>query len=177
VEEVAGEHARSLCPKGLRRRRPRCAWCRPETVTAEDIAHTGPRHCDPELAALPRYAEVTPARVLPCQAKYEGDDLVVQSVRCGPVMSWVGPGTSDELAVPAQQRRRVTRNTAQRSRLSSRARVASNALSAGEQRGPATWRRSTANWWRSTAISTSFSPGVGPSPNRSSRRRMSRKVI
>jgi hypothetical protein len=71
-------------------------------------------------------------------------------------------GNHDIGGTPRCQRSRVaglTRKVAHRSRLSSRASVASNARSAGEYRGRATWRRSTANWWRSTAISTSFSSG------------------
>jgi hypothetical protein len=45
-----------------------------------------------------------------------------------------------------------------------------------EYRGRATWRRSTASWWRSTAISTSFSSGVGPRRTRSRSRRTSKNV-
>ena len=70
----------------------------------------------------------------------------------------------------------VTRKVLQRSRLRRRARLASTARSVGEYRGRATWRRSTASWWRSTAISTSFWSGDGPSRRRSRRRRTSKKV-
>jgi hypothetical protein len=75
-------------------------------ITAQDVAHAGPRDRHTELAALPHDADVTPARVLPGQAKYQGNYLVVQGVGRGLAMAREGPGPSDELSVPAQQRRR-----------------------------------------------------------------------
>ena len=131
-----------------------------------------------ELAALPHYAEVTPARVLPYQANYQGNHLVVKGV--GRERDHAEGRSRTGRRVSRCQRNSVagvTRNAAQRSRLRSRASVASKARSAGEYRGRATWRLRTANRWRSTAISMSFSSGVGPSRSRSSSRRTSSKVI
>jgi len=65
----------------------------------------------------------------------------------------------------------VTRKIPQRSRGRTVARVARTSRSAAEWRGRATWRRSTINWWRNTAISTSFASGAGPNPTRPSIRR------
>jgi hypothetical protein len=65
----------------------------------------------------------------------------------------------------------VTRKTAHRSRLSNLASVASTARSVWEYRGRAVWRRSTPNWWRSTAISKSFWSGAEPSRRMPSGRR------
>jgi RHS repeat-associated protein len=45
------------------------------------------------------------------------------------------------------------------------ANAANNIRSAGVYRGRGTWRRSTASWWRSTAISTASAFGVGPQPS------------
>jgi transposase InsO family protein len=65
----------------------------------------------------------------------------------------------------------VTRNAAHRSRGNSFANTASSIRSAGVYRGRGTWRRSTATWWRSTAISTASASGVGPHPSTSRTRR------
>jgi hypothetical protein len=69
----------------------------------------------------------------------------------------------------------VTRKTGHRSRGSSRASTASTIRSDGVNRGRVTCRRSTITWWRSTAISTSFASGAGPSLARPSSRRTSTK--
>ena len=83
VEEVACEGA---VPAWARRnsdhRRPRCPRRRSKAVTAKHVAHARRRNGHTELPALPDDAEVAPAGVLPGQAKYEGDDLVVQGIAC-----------------------------------------------------------------------------------------------
>ena len=106
MEEVAREGARSLGSEELGPRWPRCPRCRPEAVTAQDVAYTGRRDGHTELAALPHDAGVALTGVLFGQTQNKGNDLVAQGVGRGPVMSWVGPGPSDELPVPAQQRGR-----------------------------------------------------------------------
>ena len=106
MEEVAGESPHSLGPEELRPRWPRCPGCRPKAVTAEHVAHAGRRDGHAELPALPYYAEVTPARVLPSQAQDEFDYIVTQGIGREATMPRVSPGPSDELPVPAQQCRR-----------------------------------------------------------------------
>ena len=80
--------------------------CRPKAVTAEHVAHAGRRDGHGELPALPYYAEVTPARVLPSQAQDEFDYIVTQGIGREATLPGVSPGPSDELSMPAQQRRR-----------------------------------------------------------------------
>ena len=56
----------------------------------------------------------------------------------------------------------MTRKAAHRSRGTSRARALTIARSDQVKRGRATWRRSTASWWRSTRISASLAHGIHP---------------
>jgi hypothetical protein len=77
-----------------------------QMVTAQHVSYAGRRDGHPELPALTHDTEIAPARVLPGQAKDEFGDLVVEGIGRGPAAARVGPGPSDELPVPAQQRRR-----------------------------------------------------------------------
>jgi hypothetical protein len=50
--------------------------------------------------------EGSPSGGSPGQAKDEGDDIIFEGIGRGVAAARVGPGPSDELPVPAQQRRR-----------------------------------------------------------------------
>jgi hypothetical protein len=65
----------------------------------------------------------------------------------------------------------LTKKTGHRTRGSSLASAASSIRSVGVYRGRGTCRRSTASWWRNTAISTASASGVGPQPSTPSTRR------
>src|ERR1039458_4408708 len=103
-----------------------------ETVTAEELTACCRREGHAQLAALAHDAEVAPARVLPGQAQDEGDDVLLEGIGCCAVMARIGPRPGDRSRCQGSRVAGVTRKTPQRSRLSSRAKLASAARSAGE---------------------------------------------
>jgi hypothetical protein len=68
-------------------------------------ARLSPRRPHRASRIRPR-CEGSPSGGSPGQAKDEGDDIIFEGIGRGVAAARVGPGPSDELPVPAQQRRR-----------------------------------------------------------------------
>ncbi len=121
-------------------------------IRRTDVADT----CTPSLRTPPRCAH-TPSVGSPGHPRHHLDHLVSQA-GSSPAGDRIGPAAGHQLALSTQQRRRRDQKDRPRSRGNSRANIANTSRSCGVYRGQATCRRTTINWCRSTAISTSLHP-------------------
>ena len=128
---------------------------RVQAVAAKRGADRGRGHVHVEPQELALDPLVAPGRVLPGQADDQLLRLLVQRWPAR-LAARVGPRTSHQASVPAQQRLGLDQEAGQRARGRTRLTAASSARSANASLGRGTWRRSTASWWRRTRISKSL---------------------
>src|ERR1035441_5171565 len=156
VEEVRGHNAFRLGREELGPGRAHSARGWWEDVASQGRNDTRLRHGDAELLQLADDAEITPPGVLPSQAANQLHGLFGKTRTTWSAVR-VGPALLDQRAVPAQDR--LGRDE-ERSPVFSRNKTGQEgderARSDQVKRGRATWRYSTASWWRSTRISASF---------------------
>jgi hypothetical protein len=155
-EEVDGQHAAGLCAEELPPGDRRPPWCGIDAGALQDGPHrAGP---DPALVAeaaqLAVDAAIPPGGVLPSKPQHQRADLRRDARTATAVR--VGPAASDQVAMPAQQRRRLHEHTPpSRTRQQPGEPGQHRPIGPIEPR-PVTWRRSTATSWRSMSSSTSL---------------------
>jgi hypothetical protein len=126
----------------------------------------------PSLAHSPQIRR----RVLPYQPQDQLDNGRIEA-RLDTGLTGVGQSTSHELPMPAQERGRRDQEHRPALPRQQPGQRGHDQRSVGAERGRGTWRCSTANWWRRTAISTFLSSGLGPRPTSPKTRRTRRKTM
>ncbi len=106
AEEVAGDDATRLGPEEVGPARSGAPRGRTRSRRPEQAADRRRPDPDPELAQLASDPDAAPAGVLPSQPEDELTDLGIDRRPSRPTGPAVGPLPPDQLAVPAQERRR-----------------------------------------------------------------------
>ena len=148
VKQVHRQDTLGLGPEELPPGDRRPLRCRVDTGAVQDGPDGAGPNRVPEPAQRTVDAAVAPGRVLPGQPQHQRAELRRHGRPATLVR--VDPTAPNQVAMPAQQCRRLHEQAPPSRTGSSRTSPASTARSAQWTCGLATWRRSTATWWRRT---------------------------
>jgi hypothetical protein len=153
-EEVDREHALAVCSQEGTPREPGPFAGRAKPCLPQDLPHRRGRDADAEAVQFAGDPLVAPARILAREPDHQLPDLAAN--RRPPAATAVRPAVGGEPAVPAQERRCVTKKDRQLDLDNSRLAAARSRRSVIVNCGRCVCRRNTESSCRSTTISSSL---------------------